>query len=556
MWSMGAGLADASCGELAQACQTIAAELAARPAPESGPAALEAAELVGGAADLVEAALATLVARVDSTGAYGEHGFPSVVSWLRERLGMRHGRAVERATVARQLPRLRRLRKLLTGSGLSFGFASAVCAATPRLDAADAAVAEDILLGMVEDGCSVGQVAKAGDRITDLIAERLGREVEPEDSKRGFARSWMTRSKSLDGGSWFKGWCNPEHTAALDQIIGPLAKPRAQGDDRDIAQRTADALFSVLTEGNRGAGITLIIDLAAYTAATGDTGPFTHTPRKGSFEAGAQPAGRSGPEPCGTEPCGTEPDAAADVEAAYRPGKAPRVAEREAEAEARASGAGPLASAGPSLSGRQRIPARLLDGTPISPEDARRIALNAGISALVLGREGIPIYLGRSTRFATSAQRRVLLARYDTCCVTGCRIPAHLCEIHHLDGGWKLGTPTDIDRLAPLCGWHNRWIEAHDDRTVQTRDRQGRTVLKVLSPRTTRQTTEPARRRSGDGPATATANRVHPEGFECQVVVSFPTVGMPDLVGGLESASSAWVLSWVFQISARYLIAR
>jgi hypothetical protein len=149
-------------------------------------------------------------------------------------------------------------------------------------------------------------------------------------------------------------------------------------------------------------------------------------------------------------------------------------------------------------SGGQRIPARLLDGTPISLEDARRIALNAGISALVLGREGIPIYLGRSARFATAAQRRVLLARYDTCCVTGCRIPARLCEVHHLNGGWKLGTPTDIDQLAPLCGWHNRWIETHRDQTVQTVDRQGRTVLKILQPRTTRRTTEPTQRRPND----------------------------------------------------------
>jgi hypothetical protein len=206
MWSMGAGLAEASYGELAQAWEAIAAELAARPAPESGLAALELAETVGRTVDLAEAALANLVARVDASGAHGEHGFPSAVSWLRERLGMRHGRAAERLTLARQLPRLERVRKLLAGRGLSFGFASAVCAATPRLDDVDAPVAEDILLGMVENGCSVGQVSKAGEKITDLVAERLGKEVEPEDSKRGFARSWMTRSKSLDGGSWFKGW--------------------------------------------------------------------------------------------------------------------------------------------------------------------------------------------------------------------------------------------------------------------------------------------------------------------------------------------------------------
>jgi hypothetical protein len=131
----------------------------------------------------------------------------------------------------------------------------------------------------------------------------------------------------------------------------------------------------------------------------------------------------------------------------------------------------------------------LLDGTPISPQDARRLALNAGISALILGRDEIPLYLGRTTRFATSAQRRTLLAQYDTCCVTGCQIPAHLCEIHHLNGGWKLGTPTDINQLAPLCGWHNRWCETHEDQITQTRDSRGRTVLKIIAPWTDRRTT-------------------------------------------------------------------
>ena len=126
-----------------------------------------------------------------------------------------------------------------------------------------------------------------------------------------------------------------------------------------------------------------------------------------------------------------------------------------------------------------RVPARLLNGTPISAQDARRIALNAGISPLLLGHHGSPLYLGRTVRFVTPAQRKVLLALYETCIVHGCHIPAHLCEIHHLGGGWKLGTPTDIDQLAPACGWHNRWIDHHPDHITQTTDTHGRTVIKI-----------------------------------------------------------------------------
>jgi hypothetical protein len=124
----------------------------------------------------------------------------------------------------------------------------------------------------------------------------------------------------------------------------------------------------------------------------------------------------------------------------------------------------------------------LLNGTPISPEDARRIALNAGINGFILGRAGLPLYLGRTVRFVTPAQRKALLALYETCIVHGCPIPAHLCEIHHLDGGWKLGTPTDLNKLAPACGWHNRWIEEHADQVTQTHDNRGRAILKIRPP--------------------------------------------------------------------------
>lgn len=400
--------------QITAACEV----LAARAGPDSALAAMEQAGRLVRALDLAEAGLATLVAEVDASGVFKRAGFPSTVAWLRSGLAMRHGRASERVAFARQLQRLERTAALLVAGRLSADEASAICQAAVRLDDADAADAEDILLGMVEDGCTVQQIGRAGDRITDLIRQRRGQEPEPEDSQCGFKRSWLTTSKSLDGGCWVKGWFHAEHAAAFDEIIGPLAQPTAQGDDRDLAERTADALFSVLTSGNKGAGVTIVIDLAAYAAATAPTGP-------------QQASSASGPT-------------------AHGPGES--------------------------------TPARLLDGTPISVMHARRIALSAGINALILGRGGLPLYLGRTVRFASAAQRKALLVLYETCCVVGCPIPAHLSEIHHLNGGWKLGTPTDIDQLAPVCGWHNRFIDDHPQRIAQRRDARGRVVIAIQSP--------------------------------------------------------------------------
>jgi hypothetical protein len=125
------------------------------------------------------------------------------------------------------------------------------------------------------------------------------------------------------------------------------------------------------------------------------------------------------------------------------------------------------------------VGARLLNGTAVSPAQARRLALTAGINLLLLGKGGHPLYLGRRVRFATPAQRRVLEALYSTCAVTGCDIPAHLCEIHHLGGGWKFGTPTDINQLVPACRFHNAWIEDHTDQVTETTDQSGRTQLVI-----------------------------------------------------------------------------
>jgi hypothetical protein len=102
------GLASLSTGDLVRFMEAVAAELALRTPPESGTAALEWAEALGRSIDLAEAGLAVLVARVDTCGAHQQWGFPSAVAWLRGRLGMRHGRAAERVTLARQLPRLER----------------------------------------------------------------------------------------------------------------------------------------------------------------------------------------------------------------------------------------------------------------------------------------------------------------------------------------------------------------------------------------------------------------------------------------------------------------
>ncbi|MBO2452204.1 DUF222 domain-containing protein [Actinomadura barringtoniae] len=389
----------ASTTQLVQAAAAIAAELAHRD-PTTGAdltpaAAMQQAETIAAAIDLHETTLARLIGMVDGAGVLAEWALPSTLAWLRNHLGMREGRAKDRLTYARQLPRLPQVAKRAAAADLSYGYAATIASAVHRLDDADCGKAEGVLLGLVDEGWSAGKIAAFGKRITDLIAERDGSDTPPEDAAHGYERSWLDTSRSLDGGRYVRGWLNAEDAAVLDGALGTLTKPAGTDDLRDHSERTAAALMVILAGGHKDTRVTIIVDLDTLTGG--------------------------------------------------------------------------------------QAPARLLDGSPVPAEQARRIALSAGVSPLILGPGNLPLYLGRTVRIATAAQRRVLETLYATCAMHGCEVPAALCEVDHVDG-WALGdSPTDIDKLALCCGWHNRWKHTHPDRMHISHD-NGRYTYRALPP--------------------------------------------------------------------------
>ncbi|QKW38810.1 DUF222 domain-containing protein [Actinomadura sp. NAK00032] len=393
---MAINLDGASTEELVDALSKIAAELAARPAPDSPTACVDLVETLAAAGDLQEAALAGFITVVDGAREVQRWGFPSTRSWLRSRLGMREARAKERLTLARQRHRLPEVAGRWASGELSAGYAATIADAVTRLDDHDCGRAETILLGMVDQGFSAGKIAGFGKRIGEVIAERDGTEQAPEDVTRGYERSWIDSTRSLDGGRYIKGWLNAEDAAIFDGTLAPLAKPAGTDDHRDLSERTAAALTSVLSGGHKATRVTVICDLDTLTGGT--------------------------------------------------------------------------------------TPARLTDGTPIPAAQARRIALNAGVSPLLLGRGNLPLYLGHRVRFATAPQRQVLETLYATCAVAGCEVPGTLCEVDHVHG-WALGhSPTDIDQLTLTCGWHNRYKHTHPHRLHITKAPDGRYTYRLHLP--------------------------------------------------------------------------
>ncbi|TDC63122.1 HNH endonuclease, partial [Actinomadura sp. GC306] len=110
---------------------------------------------------------------------------------------------------------------------------------------------------------------------------------------------------------------------------------------------------------------------------------------------------------------------------------------------------------------------------------ARRIALNARVTPLLLGDGHLPLYLGRAVRFATPAQRQVLEALNPTCAVQGCEVPGTLCEVDHVTG-WALdGGRTDIDNLTLTCAFHNRYKAANPTHIHITTNADGRHTYRI-----------------------------------------------------------------------------
>lgn len=103
----------------------------------------------------------------------------------------------------------------------------------------------------------------------------------------------------------------------------------------------------------------------------------------------------------------------------------------------------------------------LLDGTPLSVGDVRRLACNAELIPAVLGGPSEVLDLGRASRLFQPPQRKALALRDLHCRAQGCTVPASFCEAHHLHP-WSTGGRTDLADGVLLCSFHHHRI--HDDR--------------------------------------------------------------------------------------------
>jgi hypothetical protein len=93
--------------------------------------------------------------------------------------------------------------------------------------------------------------------------------------------------------------------------------------------------------------------------------------------------------------------------------------------------------------------------TELPLETVRRMACEAEIIPVVLGKKGVVLDIGRSSRLASRYQRLALNAMYTHCAIPNCDVSINRCQPHHIRY-WRNDGETDMKNLVPLCATHHR----------------------------------------------------------------------------------------------------
>jgi Domain of unknown function (DUF222) len=110
-----------------------------------------------------------------------------------------------------------------------------------------------------------------------------------------------------------------------------------------------------------------------------------------------------------------------------------------------------------SLEGRPGRRSELEDTGPITPETARRLACDAGVSRIITMGASEPLDVGRRTPVVPSGMRRALVLRDGGCRFPGCGRPRSWCDAHPIRH-WADGGSTALENLVLLCRPHHRAV--------------------------------------------------------------------------------------------------
>ncbi|TQS19028.1 DUF222 domain-containing protein [Microbispora hainanensis] len=221
----------------------VAQELALAPLPDDVDTCLAEAEELLFARDRITCALADRVGRVHRAGQAKQHGHASTRSWLRTAGGMTVGGAGRLLMLGAELPRLPVVREKFAVGELAAGVVEAICAAVAGLSDENAALAEPILVELAGKA-GAAEVAKAGRHLRAV----LDPDGEERDEQADYERRFLRVRPGKGGGVEGEFYIPREPGARLMTLLQEYAKKKADGDDRTLTERQADALIAALEQ--------------------------------------------------------------------------------------------------------------------------------------------------------------------------------------------------------------------------------------------------------------------------------------------------------------------
>ncbi|WP_405395615.1 DUF222 domain-containing protein [Microbispora hainanensis] len=278
----------------------MAQELALTPLPDDVDMCLAEAEELLFARDRITSALADRVGRVHRAGQAKQHGHASTRCWLRTSGGMTVGGAGRLLTLGAELPRLPKVREKFATGELAAGVVEAICAAVAGLTDEQATLAEPILVDLAGKA-GAAEVAKAGRHLRAV----LDPDGEERDERADYGRRFLRVRPGKGGGVEGEFYLPREAGARLMALLQAYAKLRAQGDDRPLTVRQADALIALL-EQKIAAELLVVVSAESLptdpetTDPTAD--PATEDPADPATQDPADPATQDPADPATQDP--------------------------------------------------------------------------------------------------------------------------------------------------------------------------------------------------------------------------------------------------------------
>ena len=381
---------------------------------------------------LTVAALATTVGALSRAGGVAEDGASSTTAWVAKATGRTRGEATTVARLSASAPDLPE-----TVAALARGDIGVSTAATIERAARDGRLGPP-----AEVEATLLPLATEGPEAMRAHVRRLTQQVDPAEMLRDEQRQHQRRRFSLaqrDDGMWAPdGLLTAEVGTRFWTLLDAVNRQDPTGTDddqrRSHPQRMADALEVV---------VDMALGLGDVPASGGVARPHVSVLVDiTTFQADL------------TDPHDPDrPVAPHDPAWATLPG-------------------GETATAG-----------------TMSPQAARKLCCDAGITRIVMAGTSQVLDVGRETRDWSASQRRAVNARDRSCRGPACGRPIAWTQIHHLRW-WRRGGPTSVDNGLALCsschdlvhhgGWHAEldvataavtWTSPDRRRTVVTHPR-------------------------------------------------------------------------------------